>query len=426
MFQNNQVLGPYEPDDLSRHPAFGAESLVCPEGRRGTSMGDWQRAGMVPDLSLTLVKNAQAQSALTPVAALAGLPPEPTLKDIALLNSLQEKMAMMEDVVLQLQEGMRAKDAELAALHEEIAGKDIDKDIDVDVRKREAAALKADAADFKIKITELEERVSTINRLRETIDKAVEAEKHVEHDIEAQGATLAELTREMEALRSTLQERAAIVAVPEPTTVPEPPASAPLEVAPAPPPEMVPEPEPAPPVLFDPISPAPLPIVSEPEAATDLVTPPLPGDGGRKKKIILSGLAGILALAALGIISRRPVNRKPALPPDLTDNEPLQTPVAASTAAPEMPPVPAPEPPPDPRQTAIAAAKRWSIANGRTLGETLETLSPPSGNLSPWMADLAAEADAHGKDADKEHLAQIVRDRKTMGLIEGKAVYNDT
>src|ERR1700722_13402722 len=114
IFQSNQVLGPYEPDDLSKHSAFGAESLVCPEGRRGTSMGDWQRAGMVPDVSVPLVRASQAHGAHSSVATLAGLPPEPTLKDLAALGNLQEKMAMMEDVVLQLQEGLRVKDAELA------------------------------------------------------------------------------------------------------------------------------------------------------------------------------------------------------------------------------------------------------------------------------------------------------------------------
>src|ERR1035437_2096240 len=105
IFQNNQVLGPYAPDDLSRHAAFGAESLACPEVRRGTSMGDWQRAGMVPDLSVVLVRASQSGGAQNSVATLSGLPPEPTLKDLAILGSLQEMMTMLEDVVLQLQEG---------------------------------------------------------------------------------------------------------------------------------------------------------------------------------------------------------------------------------------------------------------------------------------------------------------------------------
>ena len=56
IFQNNQVLGPYEPDELGKMAVFSPESLVCPEGRRGTSMGDWQRAGMIPDLSAALIR----------------------------------------------------------------------------------------------------------------------------------------------------------------------------------------------------------------------------------------------------------------------------------------------------------------------------------------------------------------------------------
>ena len=68
IFQSNQVLGPYSPEDLSRLPSFSADSLVCSEGRKGTSMGDWQRAGMMPDLSVVLAKAAQAQGVRTPVA----------------------------------------------------------------------------------------------------------------------------------------------------------------------------------------------------------------------------------------------------------------------------------------------------------------------------------------------------------------------
>ncbi|MDA4133256.1 MAG: hypothetical protein OK454_09070 [Thaumarchaeota archaeon] len=169
IFQSNQVLGPYEPDDLSRHSSFGAESLVCPEGRRGTSMGDWQRAGMVPDLSVALVRASQSHSVQSSVATLAGLPPEPTLKDLAVLGSLQEKMSMLEDVVLQLQEGLRVKDTELAALHSELAGKERQSSVmksamereaaelklETEERKREAEDLQSQTNDFKAKMTEL-------------------------------------------------------------------------------------------------------------------------------------------------------------------------------------------------------------------------------------------------------------------------------
>ncbi|HEX4046514.1 MAG TPA: hypothetical protein VH309_01695, partial [Elusimicrobiota bacterium] len=48
-----------------------------------------------------------------------------------------------------------------------------------------------------------------------------------------------------------------------------------------------------------------------------------------------------------------------------------------------------PPPPvaPDPREAAIEAAKEWELPDGRRLGQALETLSPPIGNLSPWMAE---------------------------------------
>lgn len=442
IFQNNQVLGPYEPNDMSSHPAFTAESLVCPEGRRGTSMGDWQRAGMVPDLSVALVKAAQAHSVRSPVATLAGLPPEPTLKDLAVLGSLQEKMAMLEDVVLQLQEGLRTKDSELAALHEELAGKDresaamkresseIKREADelkheTEAQRREAEALKAESEQFKRKVSELEERVGAVNRLSDTIDKAVAAEKHVEHDVEAQGATLAELAKEMEALRAQLHERltAAVPApaAPEPASMPSiapmpvdapmpsiapPPADAPMpSIAPTPMPafESAPLPSfgssasasavPLPMPGFDAPAPAPVPSAdaaaleavasaapaAETVPAVDAAPAPAPAKGGSKKGLLFGATGGLLALAALALYSGRLTKRKPSMPPVAADTAPLPTPPPA--------PVQPPPPPPDPRDAAIAATKGWTLADGRTLGSVLEAVSPPSGNLSPWMAE---------------------------------------
>ncbi|MDE2511705.1 MAG: hypothetical protein KGL74_11340, partial [Elusimicrobia bacterium] len=453
IFQNNQVLGPFEPNDMSQHPSFTAESLVCPEGRRGTSMGDWQRAGMVPDLSVALVKAAQSHSVRSSVATLAGLPPEPTLKDLAVLGSLQEKMALLEDVVLQLQEGLRTKDAELAALHEELAGKDressemkresseIKQDADrlkqdadklkqqTEVQRREAAVLKAETEEFKFKISELEERLGAVNRLSDTIEKAVEAEKHVEHDVEAQGETLAELTKEMEALRTQLHERLTAAAPPPPPAVsaPVPLSDAPAAPMPGPTPQdggfpsiapapSIPMPSMAPtPMPLDAPLPslAPLPMPSAPTsafetaplpafgspapdaaapapAALESVAPvadlspapaPAPAKGGGKKALLFGALAGLLALAALAVYSGRlgfGKRAKPALPAPVADTTPLPPPA---------PVIPTP-PPPDPRQTAIDAAREWQLPDGRSLGQALETLSPPNGNLSPWMAEL--------------------------------------
>jgi len=459
IFQNNQVLGPYAPEDLGRLPSFGPESLVCPEGRKGTSMGDWQRAGMVPDLSVSLIKASQAQSVRTPVATLGGFPPEPTLKDLAVLGSLQEKMSMLEDVVLQLQEGLRVKDAELAGLHAELAGKaqessDIRKDAEqfrreTDLRRREAEALKSEAEEFKRKISDLEERVSSVNRLSETIDKAVEAEKHVEHDVEAHGATISELTHEIEALREQIHGRlgaAAAPAVPvdfkpiapnlepapapsiaplptlavelppapavEPSPVAEPPKpSFPAQDLPAPTqdlPEIAPfssaktlpsfdatapvpsfspaeTPEPAPSpasslpeaLPFNPLSTAEAPAVAAPPPLT---VPPPPASG-RKRAVLLGSLFGLAALGGLAVFSGRvpglPGLSKPKIPANLTEPAPLPTPE----------PTPPPEPAVDERAASIDFAKEWTLKSGVSLGQTLQTLSPSNGNLSPWMAE---------------------------------------
>ena len=410
LFQSNQVLGPYEPDDLSRHSSFGAESLVCPEGRRGTSMGDWQRAGMVPDLSVALVRATQAGRARDPVATLAGLPPEPTLKDLAVLGSLQEKMAMLEDVVLQLREGLRGKDAELAALHQELAGSERQSAVTKAALEHEAADLQAQTQDFRRKIAELENRVGGIARLSETIDKAVEAEKHVEHDIGTQGAALAELTKEIANLRAQVNERlSAPTPAPPPAPFVEPafsspapnddlraPANAPLtpfgggsmpsfgvpaDATMSVPLESMPQSAAAPESRPQPEAP-PVPALAadmEP-AASDAVPAPAPKS---RKALFLAGVAGLAVLAAFALVSRGMGRKK--VPAFTRAENAVPLPPPASPVP--LPPTPPPAPALDPREVAINAAKEWRLPDGRRLGQVLEALSPPVGNLSPWMAE---------------------------------------
>src|SRR5688500_8149591 len=113
LFQNNQVVGPHTTQELPNLPGFSAESLVCPEGRKGTQMGDWQRAGVVAELSEALLTLARV-----PAGAGGGsmLPPEPTLRDLAALGSLQEKVSLLESSISHLQEELKTRDTEIAAL----------------------------------------------------------------------------------------------------------------------------------------------------------------------------------------------------------------------------------------------------------------------------------------------------------------------
>lgn len=272
VFQNNQVIGPYDPEDLSRLVAFTPESLVCSEGRKGTSMGDWQRAGMVPDLSVALVKSGQRHPARGGLAMLSGLPPEPTLKDLAVLGSLQEKVAMLEDVAAQLQESLRQKEAELSSVHGALS----DKDREAREMRAEAEKSKQAADELKRQLAGLEERLSGVAGLSETLDKAVEAEKQVQGDVLKQGETIAALSRELESLRQRLDERgssSAASSAPPPAAghvmPPAPAADAPFPSADAPSPFAPAAEAPAP---FAPPSAEPAPFPSAPEAL-DIGTP---------------------------------------------------------------------------------------------------------------------------------------------------------
>ena len=182
VFQNNQVTGPFDPEDLSQVAGYSGDTLICPEGRKGTNMGDWQRASMVPELSVSILKASQLALAVKG-GGYPALPPEPTLKDLAALGSLQEKVSLLDNMVSHLQESLRLKDEELLSVHKEL---------------QEKARY---AQDLAVKLGAVEERLSAINVLREGLDKAVAAEHDVESTVEKQSKAIDELKTQLEALR---------------------------------------------------------------------------------------------------------------------------------------------------------------------------------------------------------------------------------
>ncbi|MFH1725945.1 MAG: hypothetical protein ABII00_15155 [Elusimicrobiota bacterium] len=154
LFQNNQVIGPYDREQLAKSPGFSAESLVCSEGCKGTQMGDWQRAGVVAELADTLLKMSRVPAGAgggEPGASL--LPPEPTLRDLAVLGTLQEKVSLLENSLSQLQEDMQARDEEVVSLK-----------VDLDQKGVEASALQT-------KVGDLEAKVAAAEALKEELAK---------------------------------------------------------------------------------------------------------------------------------------------------------------------------------------------------------------------------------------------------------------
>lgn len=424
IFQNNQVNGPYEVEELAQLPGYSAETLVCPEGRRGTNMGDWQRAAMVPELSVSLLKAQQLAATLQgsgkTSAYYASLPPEPTLKDLAALGSLQEKVALLENSLAQLQEALRLKETEILSLHRELEEKN------------------AQAQELAVKLGGLEERLSSVSALREGLDKAVHAEKQVESTVEGQKQTIASLTSQIAELTRRLEQTTARIEElqrearerPAPELKPEPLRTAPpaLEIEPplaaAKPPPFSPfsapaaQPAPAPslgelppapslktptpaPALEPPAAPLGEGLLQPQDAAVSVPVPESPGSEAPAPATIESLTAaptstkrspilaivlvlliggGLGAAYMLGLIPGGAV--KPAvepLPPppspgDLTPSAPSQEDLLEQG-----------------KQAAISLVRDWPTPDGQTVGGKLEALAPASGTLNPWTADKIGE-----------------------------------
>jgi len=425
IFQNNQVCGPYDPDALSQLPGYSAESLVCPEGRKGASMGDWQRAGSVPELPISLAQSTQ--------------PSAP--------GSLQEKVALIESTVARFQEGLQAKETELLSLHRE---SDVHKGIE---------------ADLHGKIQELEKQLAAVAKLRETIENAVAAEKTVEtevkgvetavHSVESSvqevkssmtgvSATVKDLESALDKQRQTITDlmaeierlksgRAAPKGAPSPEGGPEtppfqfnpPPAFAPYGAGPetAPPPLLEPAPLNAPPPgpffpgqaeaaaappLADGPATAPKPAdqpagspfefaippaappsdrkAAAPEpAVVDLVpAPPQPRKAGPVLALVGFALVagGVLAFRA-GLIPALKTPAKPAAPADTT------LPPPSAPPAKPAPPAPSPEAQLEElKRRAIELVQSWPTSDKTvSVGQSLAAAAPHSEGLSPWLAE---------------------------------------
>ena len=185
MFQHNQVVGPYDREELSEQGGFSAESLVCPEGRKGTQMGDWQRAGVVAELAEVLLRKARVpagsySSFIEPGASL--IPPEPTLRDLAVLGTLQEKVSLLENSLTQLQDELRQREEEITGLK-----------VHLDEKTQESAQLKD-------KLTGLETRIeATEGGLKEEIGRTKD-------ELSQETELIGELKGQLDSVRSDIQD----------------------------------------------------------------------------------------------------------------------------------------------------------------------------------------------------------------------------
>ncbi len=104
VFLDNQVKGPFSPDELAETPDFSEECLVCAEGSKGTALGDWRRASKIEPLASELAARKLARRTATATMEPTALPHEPTLKDLATLASVEERLSKLDAFLAQLRE----------------------------------------------------------------------------------------------------------------------------------------------------------------------------------------------------------------------------------------------------------------------------------------------------------------------------------
>ncbi len=354
LFHNNQVTGPFDRDQIAQLSGFSAESLVCPEGRKGTQMGDWMRASTVPDLTDAIARSSRVPALVRAAGeragpAAGGLPPEPTLRDLAVLGSLQEKVEDLSDNLRRLQDDLKARDAEISRLKSELE------------QKGRAAS------DLGAKLSEVEAKVFAVSGVKEELEKT---------QAELRGATSKLSTQDslIRDLQDKLERQARSFA--------PPPVLSPMSTQP-----MSPLVSPAAPALETPAAEPPLAktmmgrlaaeggapenlLASASEPAAETATAESPKKT-KKSPLFLFVLIG--AGAVTGTLYY--LGQQKPKPPQPVKEE-------AAT------PVPLPEAQPDLSQEAIHTVKaRTIVGKIETVGQLLETRYPPTGKLSPWMVE---------------------------------------
>ena len=163
-------------------------------------------------------------------------------------------------------------------------------------------------------------------------------------------------------------------------------------------------------------------LASVPATALADVIPVPVAQSRNKKALIYSGVFALAALGALAFIYSGRGKNSDSIPASATGSSPVPAPTAPAPVLPATATAPAI----DPREAAIAAAKEWELPDGRKLGQALETISPPIGNLSPWMAEpltddrVSVNYFAHGGGAGAPTVAYEFEVAHGSKLVAGR------
>ena len=227
LFLDNQVTGPYEPEELRKLPGFGPEALICPEGRKGTDMGDWQRASLMPELRGVSRLAPQAVATQEEFKGAPSLAPREELSPFSLPDpNAEEKISSLEMAFGGLHEQVRKDEDDMLNLHRILDDerKNLDhwiRDIGGKVSRMEEKVggsledSRKEIEDFKrateegrqqllSKMQEMEQTLSAIGSIKEKIESTDSAQKETDALAKSEAQSINEMKRRIEELQSEI------------------------------------------------------------------------------------------------------------------------------------------------------------------------------------------------------------------------------
>ena len=227
LFLDNQVTGPYEPEELRKLPGFSPEALICPEGRKGTDMGDWQRASLMPELRGSPRLAPQAVATEEEFEGAPSLAPQEELSPLSLPDpNAEEKISSLEMAFGGLHEQVRKDEDDMLNLHRILDDerKSLDhwiRDISGKMSRMEekvGGSLESshkEIEDFKrtaedgrqqllSKMQEIEQTLSAIGSLKERIESTDSAQKETDALAKSEAQSIDEMKHRIEELQSEI------------------------------------------------------------------------------------------------------------------------------------------------------------------------------------------------------------------------------
>ncbi|MHB2027005.1 MAG: DUF4339 domain-containing protein [Elusimicrobiota bacterium] len=454
LFLENQVTGPYEPDELRALSGFNSESLICPEGRKGTDMGDWQRAAIVPELASSAVKTIEVLAVQDAAESVSDAEPfqskttnlqsESRFSSLEMaLGGVHEQMRRNEEDLLNLHKiidderngingWIRDLNAKISRIEEKFESSLENSSRDIGAMKQEMNERRSEIAS---KIQEMGKSISALASLRQDLDVLSAKQKETESLSKSQAENAEGASRRIQELQSEiglLRDRSFGIPA-SPGAVPPQAEHAPKQQEGLPtPPQMETAPASAGPTefsqgaVFEPLS-GVLP------AGEFSSMPAFSGDSGSSAPANESAFGGSPQESVAGaqlIASAASAQINPAVEIGITaPNPPVKSkkgkafmwvgfvllaggvllafeegliPMGGKSAQP-VPKSPVQIPAALPSQTqaelaekgfkkeALQLVQTWPLASAKTIGLTLATASSKGGNLSPWMVEKVSD-----------------------------------